>query len=183
MKLNSLYFRIRTLFMSGNSYAKYIGVKVGKGCLISTKKFSSEPYLIEIGDYVRIANDVKFFTHGGVWSQSYKFPIGALEHFGKIKIGNYTYIGDSCLIMPGVTIGNDVIVGAGTVVSKSIPDGLMVAGNPMKVIGRTEDFVKRTIKNNVMCKEVYRLKGDKRREYIENIPDEYFDRKKYIEFV
>ena len=46
--------------MSGVDYAKSIGVKVGDGCFISSKNYSSEPYLIEIGNYVRIANNVHF---------------------------------------------------------------------------------------------------------------------------
>ena len=183
MKIANLFARIAKSVMNGNQYAKYAGVKVGKHCLISTKHFPSEPYLIEIGDYVRIANDVKFFTHGGVWSQARKSKV-SLEHFGRIKIGNYTYIGDSCLIMAGVTIGNDVIVGAGTVVSKSIPDGVMVAGNPMRYIGKTEDFISRVSQNCVMdLSESKQLKGRKRQEFIEKIPDEKMDHKKEIKII
>ena len=102
-----------------------------------------------------------------------------MEHFGKIKIGNYTYIGDSCLVMGGVTIGNDVIVAAGTVVTKSIPDGVMVAGNPMRIIGNTEDFVKRMIENDVMGGNT-NLVGKARRQYIESLPEERFDHKGFI---
>lgn len=180
MKIVNLIAKIAKTTMNGNQYAKFIGVKVGKNCSISTKNFPSEPYLIEIGDYVRIANDVRFFTHGGVWSQARKAKM-SLEHFGRIKIGNYTYIGDSCLIMAGVTIGDDVIVGAGTVVSKSIPNGVMVAGNPMRYIGKTEDFVCRLTQNRVMDLSVSQhLKGRKRRKFIESIPDEKMDHKKEI---
>ena len=53
MKIVNLFTQIAKLVMDGNQYAKYVGVKVGKNCLISTKHFPSEPYLIEIGDYVR----------------------------------------------------------------------------------------------------------------------------------
>lgn len=60
--------------------------------------------------------------------------ISGLE-FGKpIIIGNHVWIGGNALIMPGVTIGNDVVVAAGAVVTKDVPDGTMVAGNPAKVI-------------------------------------------------
>lgn len=180
MKIVNVVAKLARTFMNGPQYAKFVGVKVGKNCSISTKHFPSEPYLIEIGDYVRIANDVKFFTHGGVWSQARKAKV-SLEHFGRIKIGNYTYIGDSCLIMAGVTIGNDVIVGAGTVVSKSIPDGVMVAGNPMRYIGKTEDFVSKVSQNCVMDLSVSKqLNGRRRREFIESIPDEKMDHKKEI---
>lgn len=182
MILKSIISVIKRKRMNGVEYAKSIGVKIGKGCFISSNNYSSEPYLIEIGDYVRIANNVHFYTHGGVWAQARKLPKGILEHFGRIKIGNYSYIGDGCMITPGVIIGNDVIVAAGTVVTKSVPDGLMVGGNPMRVIGKTEDFVKRTIENNKACRGVYKLKGEERRKYIESIPEECLDRKPYIEY-
>lgn len=177
-KIKLLINHVARFVMSGESYARFIGVKIGNNCSISTKKFPSEPYLIEIGDFCRIANDVKFFTHGGVWSQARKLN-KSLEHFGRIKIGNYTYIGDGCLIMAGVVIGNDVIVGAGTVVTKSIPDGVMVAGNPMRYIGRTSDLVQRLEALNVMPNS-RSLKGAARRQYIMNIPDEKMDHKKTL---
>ena len=53
-------------FQSPIDYARGIGVKMGKGCSISTKEFSSEGYLIELGDYVRVAARASFYTHGGV---------------------------------------------------------------------------------------------------------------------
>lgn len=54
--------------------------------------------------------------------------------FGKVTIGNYVYIGTNALIMPGVTIGNNVLVAAGSVVTKSIPSNMVVAGNPARII-------------------------------------------------
>lgn len=181
MKIKTIFSELLRMIMSGDKYARYLGVKVGKNCSINRRtRYSTEPYLIEIGDCVKITSNVKFFTHGGVGAQSKKSKF-SLEHFGRIKIGNYTFIGDNCLILPGVTIGNDVIVGAGTVVSKSIPDGVMVAGNPMRYIGKTEDFISRVSQNCVMdLSESKRLKGRKRREFIESIPDEKLDHKKEI---
>ena len=124
-------------------FARHIGVKVGEGCFISTKEFPSEGYLIEIGDYVRIAPQTAFFAHGGIWSLRKLYNDSKLDHFGKIKIGDYSYIGERCMIMPGVTIGKRCIVGGGSVVTKSVPDGCMVAGNPAKFIGYTEDYYHR----------------------------------------
>ena len=63
----------RKRFWSSEKYARSIGVKIGKGCFISTKGFPSEAYLIDIGNYCRIASDVIFFTHGGLWSQRKKY--------------------------------------------------------------------------------------------------------------
>lgn len=178
--LKVLIKKVKKERMDGVSYAKSIGVKVGENCFFASKNWGTEPYLIDIGNFVRIANNVHFYTHGGVWSQARKYPIGYLEHFGKIKIGDYSYIGDSCLILPGVEIGKDVIVAAGTVVSKSVPDGLMVGGNPMRIIGNTETMVNRIQENNKVWREVYLLKGDARRKYIESVSEEFFDKKPFI---
>lgn len=54
--------------------------------------------------------------------------------FGKITIGDWVYIGNNSLIMPGVTIDNNVLVASGSVVTKSVPAGVVVAGNPARII-------------------------------------------------
>ncbi|MGM0934466.1 MAG: acyltransferase [Bacteroidota bacterium] len=137
--IRRLFNYYRKTFWSPEKYARHVGVTIGTGCLISTKKFSSEAYLISIGDYCRIAKDVSFYTHGGLWAQRKKHE--KLDYFGKIEIGNYTYIGADSKIMAGVRIGDDVIVGAGSVVTKTVEAGLIVAGNPARIIGETKTFV------------------------------------------
>ena len=104
---------LRRMIESPEKYARRIGVKIGKGCYISTKNWSAEPYLIEIGDNVRIAPDTSFYTHGGIWPLRKIYNDPNLDHFGKIKVGNNSYIGEKCMIMPGVTIGERCIVGGG----------------------------------------------------------------------
>ncbi len=167
-----LYLSIILHFRGNDHYARAIGVKVGKGCLISTTKFSSEPYLIEIGNYCRIATNVAFFTHGGLWSQRKKHK--DLEHFGKILVGNYTYIGEDSKIMPGVEIGSDVIVGAGSIVTRSVPDGKIVAGNPARIVGETISFVERT---KMLSLPTYGLSYSKKRKYLLSLSPEKFLRK------
>lgn len=181
LKIRRILNKVRSLFISDEEYARNLGVKIGKGCYISTRFFTSESYLIEIGDYVRIAPYTKFFTHGGLWSQRKKNPLLNLEQFGKITIGDYTYIGEQCLIMPGVTIGSDVIVGAATTVTKSIPDGVVVAGNPARIIGKTSDFVQKVDKMQVVDKDVfYNLNPKDRAVYIMNLDESKFVKKTYL---
>lgn len=60
--LKFLYWRF---IASPEKYARHIGVKIGKNSFISTRFWSSEPYLITIGDNVQITDGVRFFTHGG----------------------------------------------------------------------------------------------------------------------
>lgn len=164
--------------MSANKYALSMGVKLGKGCWLSTKEIPSEGYLIEIGDYVRIASHASIYTHGGIWSIRQYYDDPNLEQFGKVRIGSYTSIGAYAMIMPGVTIGERCIVAGGAVVTKSVPDGCMVAGNPAKFIGYTDDFYEKIKeKHDFGCKNM--SKKEKER-FLLSQPDEKFIKKGYI---
>lgn len=173
-----LFAKLSELFITDEEYARKMGVKIGRGCYISTRFFPSEPYLVEIGNYVRIAPYTKLFTHGGLWSQRKKHPELSLEHFGKISIGDYTYIGEQCMIMAGVSIGSNVIVGASSIVTKSIPDGVIVAGNPAKIVGNTEDLIKRVDAMKVVkSKDFYYLSPQEREKYILNLDESQYIKK------
>lgn len=164
--------------MSPIKYAKHIGVNIGKDCSIDTKSFGTEPYLITIGDGVRIARNASFYTHGGVVSLRKYYKDPDLEQMGKISVGDYSSIGAYCMIMPGVSIGKLCIVGGGSVVTKSIPDGCMVAGNPAKFIGYTEDFYRRVKQNNLKCKG---MNAKQKKDYLLSLPDEAFIQKKMMD--
>lgn len=170
--IKRLYLYYKKKFTSCEDYGRLLGVQIGIDCLISTRNFSSEPYLIEIGNYCRIAKGVSFYTHGGLWSQRKK--VEGLDYFGKIKIGNYTYVGEDSKIMPGVTIGNDVIVGAGSIVTKSIPDGVVAAGNPARIVGETNNFVQKIKKISLNSKE---LNYVEKKEFLLSLKDESFMKK------
>src|SRR5690554_1294327 len=159
-------------FWDCEKYASSIGVQIGDDCLISTKNFSSEPYLISIGNYCRIAKNVSFFTHGGLWSQRKKYK--GLDYFGKIYIGDYTYIGEGAFIMPGVKIGNDVIIGAGSIVTKSIPDGKIAAGNPARIVGETKDFVEKIKHYDVGSKG---MSYEEKKKYLLSLDEDKFIKK------
>jgi len=59
-----------------------------------------------------------------------------------IRIGNECFFGDNVVVLPGVTIGDNVVVGAGSVVTKDIPSNTVVAGNPAKPIKQLEHYIK-----------------------------------------
>ncbi|MDO4565403.1 MAG: DapH/DapD/GlmU-related protein, partial [Clostridia bacterium] len=61
-----------------------------------------------------------------------------LAYSKPVTIGNDVWIGGNCTILPGVTIGNNVIVAAGAVVTKDVPDNCVVAGVPAKIIRNLE---------------------------------------------
>ncbi len=57
------------------------------------------------------------------------------QEFGKpIEIGSDVWVGGGAIILPGVTIGSRTVIGAGSVVTRNIPDGVFAAGNPCRVI-------------------------------------------------
>ncbi|WP_158857706.1 acyltransferase [Lunatibacter salilacus] len=136
---NALYneYIIRT---KGNEfYAKKRGVKIGQNCSIYTKHFGNEPFLIEIGNNVTLADDVKLITHDGSGSL-----FGREYRFRRIEIGNNVFVGMNSLILLGVKIGDNVIVGAGSVLTKSVPPNSVVAGNPARIISTYERFVEKS---------------------------------------
>ena len=124
-----------------SSYYRRFGANIGKDCsFIGTNiSFSSEPYLITLGDRVRVSFDVAFVTHdGGTFVLREKYPNTSI--YGKIIIGNNVFIGANTTLLYDVSIGDNVIIGAGSVVTKDIPDGVVAAGVPCKVIGKYDDF-------------------------------------------
>ena len=113
------------------------GAKIGKNCLIFSINFSTEPYLIEIGDHVVVSPGTTFITHdGSVWLFRDKHP--DITVFGKITIGDNSFIGINSIILPNTEIGSNCIIGAGSVVRGKIPDNSVVMGNPAKVVMKTE---------------------------------------------
>lgn len=137
-------------FLPAKVYARLCGVKYGKNCFFSTKNWSSEPYLIEIGHNVQITNGVSIHTHGGGHVARKVYP--NYDLFGKVVIKDWAYIGAFSQIMPGVTIGEGSLVAAGSIVTKSVPDGVVVAGNPARIICLVDDYVKNNLPFNVETK-------------------------------
>ena len=125
------------------------GLKAGKGVsVVGSVNFGSEPYLITLGDYVRISMDVMFVNHdGGTWAFRDKEKYQDVIKYGKITIGDRTFIGARSIIMPGVNIGKRCVIGAGSVVTKDVPDGYVACGNPAKIIMSTAEYANKCYLN------------------------------------
>ncbi len=136
MKRLQLMYLKKASIKSKIRYLRKQGMKIGEGCRLNTMSFSTEPYLIEIGDHVAIAGGTEIITHdGAIWSFEEDFPNA--DVFGKVKIGNNVFIGDNCTILPNTIIGDNCVVGAGSVVRGRFPENSVIVGNPAKVVLKT----------------------------------------------
>ena len=114
-------------------------VKIGKGVGIfeNTVINPSEP--VEIGDYCGIGADVMIWTHGAWLDITQGFP----AEFGPVKVGDNVWLPARSIVLPNVTIGNNVVIGINSIINRSLPDGCFAVGSPCKVI-----------KENVYPKEI-----------------------------
>ena len=150
--LKSAYLELVKM-ISPVRHARMIGVTLGENCLIyRSVEWPSEPYLVTIGDNVQLTRGVAIHTHGG--GNVVRRMVADFDVFGKVEIKDWAYIGAHAQIMPGVTIGEGAMVAAGSVVTKSVPDGFVVGGNPVKVLCSVKEYLDRNLKYNVHTKGV-----------------------------
>lgn len=86
-----------------------------------------------------MTSGVKFVTHdGAVWVFRDEYP--DMDVFGPIVVEDNVFIGFNSIILPGVRIGHDSVIGAGSVVTRSIPPRSVAAGVPAKVIKSIDEY-------------------------------------------
>ena len=127
-------------------YLRTLGVRIGRNCSIYTSvpNFGTEPWLIEIGNDVTLGQGVLFITHDGT-SRLFRYhspgmsPFG--NRFGTIVIRDNCFVGDNTILLPGVEIGPDSGVGAGSVVTKPVPPRTIVAGNPARPLKTLDEYI------------------------------------------
>lgn len=110
-------------------------------------QFGSEPYLVKIGDHVTISFEVAFVTHDGATWVYRETDKKKYTKFAPIIIGNNCFIGCRSTFLPGAKIGDDCIVAAGAVVTKTFPSGVIIGGVPAKIIGETNNFIANAVSN------------------------------------
>lgn len=111
-------------------YAKSIGVNMKGRVYFHTTPvgmFGSEPWMITLGNDVHITSEVRFITHDG-GTLPLRKEVPDLEITKPIVVGDDVFIGVRSLILPGVTIGNRSIIGAGSVVTCNVPAGEVWGG-------------------------------------------------------
>ncbi len=114
-------------------YCDYgINISVGENFYTNHNVTILDGAKVSFGDNVFIAPDCVFSTAGHPLDTDQRNQ--GLEIALPITVGNNVWIGTHVSVLPGVTIGSDVVIGAGSVVNRDIPDGVVAAGNPCRVI-------------------------------------------------
>ena len=117
------------------------GVKIGKNCHISPYVLIDlvYPELIEIGENVTVGSNSMIFAHVNPTTNEFLKNHGYPRTVKPVVVKNGAIISVGCIIIAGVTIGENAMVGAGSVVTTDIPDNCIAIGNPARVVKKIVD--------------------------------------------
>ena len=112
---------------------------------------------------VTISFNVTFINHdGGTWAFRDIDEYNDVIKYGRIRVGDRSFIGCNATILPGVTIGSRCVIGAGSVVTKDVPDGMVVAGNPARIITSTDEYARKS-KEKMISVDIKQYEIDKKK--------------------
>ena len=137
---------VRFFVSSGFAYAAYLKEKgvlhsQGDNCFISKAANMPDPHLISIGNNVWITSGCQLLCHDASVIMINIMRSGHRDRVGPIIIGNNSFFGNNVIVLPGITIGSNTIIGAGSVVTRDIPDNAVWAGNPARFICDLGEYV------------------------------------------
>ncbi|XCN72167.1 MAG: acyltransferase [Candidatus Electrothrix aestuarii] len=128
----------RTVGIIGNfTVVNPKNVSIGKNCGINHGVFILGHHSIEIGDGVVLSANVMLID-SGLNLKNFVLLENPPHFLSFVKIKDGAWIGAGAIVLPGVTVGRKSVVGAGSVVTRDVPDFTIVAGNPAQEIGRTD---------------------------------------------
>jgi maltose O-acetyltransferase len=120
------------VWMQPPFYCDYgFNILLGRKCFFNFNCVVLDVTTVRIGDYTLFGPAVQIYTA----THPMEAQLRRTQEFAKpIEIGSDVWIGGAAVILPGVTIGSRSIIGAGSVVSRDVPDGVFAAGNPCRVV-------------------------------------------------
>lgn len=135
---------------SNAAFIKYLrskGVEIGENVLfrdrLTTRIDLTRPALIKIGNNVDINFHFQILTHDwGCYVMRGKYH-DFINSSGEVEIGNNIYFGTNVIILKGVTIGDNCIIGAGSIVNRNIPANSVATGNPCRVVCSLDEYYER----------------------------------------
>lgn len=113
--------------------------KLGKRSIVMYMSFLNSSTKLFIGDDTGIGGHCIIFTHGSWQSELEGYPV----KYEDIIIGNNVWLPWRVFVMPGVTIGDNTTIGANSLVNKSLPEGVLAAGNPIKILKQSDEYPRR----------------------------------------
>ena len=114
----------------GGCYGPNSTVKIGKGVGIFENTIINPSESVEIGDNCGIGGDVMIWTHGGWLDVLQGFP----SDFGPVRIGKNVWLPARSIVLPNVSVGDNVVIGINSIINRDLPSGCFAAGAPCKVI-------------------------------------------------
>jgi len=146
-RLSRYWMLLRIFLRGGYSRAEFLKRKkyfksIGEHCYLQPWNFGTEPYMISFGNNVHVASGVTFINHDvSVFMLQHIEPESKFKaRVGEITIGNNVFIGSNSVLLYGTHIGSNVVIGAGSIVTKDIPDSVVAVGAPCKPIGNFDDW-------------------------------------------
>lgn len=159
LKIFTAPFNLLYAILYPVSYARRIGVNMRGRVFIygsSYNMFSSEPYLVTLGDNVYISVGVEFVCHDGS-TLPFRKDIPDLELAGEITVGDNVFIGKGVTVLAGVSIGSNCVIGACSLVTKNVPDNTIYGGVPAIFLKSTDEFLN---KAKIKSLKIGHLKGN-----------------------
>lgn len=178
-RIKELLYRLRGEYTTEKLIS--MGMKVGKnfGRLNGVILDPSHCWLIDIGDNVTLAPRVHILCHDASTKMFLDYT-----KIGRVTIGNNVFIGAESVVLPGVTIGNNVVIGANSTVTHDVPDNTVVAGSPARVLCSLEEYLekeKARMETNPVYGEEYTLRQNVSMELRMKQKDELTEKIGYID--
>lgn len=147
LKIVSMFLdmRVRTKLLK----KLHVFAEFGEGGVYASRNLPEEPYMVKLHKNVYITPGTMLLTHDSIpemLANMKNVKPGTLfpeYHLGTIEVFDNVFIGTGSMILNGVKIGPNAIVAAGSVVTKDVPEGTIVGGNPAKVIGTVDNFIEK----------------------------------------
>ena len=159
-----------------NERYRKAGIAIGENCIFcSPLPVWRDSFLLSFGDNVLVSGNVTFLLHDAA-PTTVSDGIGT-DILGRITIGSSCFIGANSTIMPGVTLADYTVVGAGSVVTHSIDQpGVVIAGNPARVVCTVEEYIN---KNKDKLVNLDGMRMNDISAYVDQNPDKLLKRRSF----